>query len=120
MNSVSVEKTAWPEHAAAPNTHNRVLEIMMNHLQNSGHLQVCDIPCGSGAFSRRLANAGMDVTSVDIEAVRPFLFDEEKRILADANSALPFDDGHFDAVVSIEGIEHLENPSFLSENVLAL
>jgi SAM-dependent methyltransferase len=54
----------------------------------------------------------MDVTGVDIEAVSPFYFDEDKRVLADANLALPFEDGRFDAMVTIEGIEHLENPSF--------
>jgi SAM-dependent methyltransferase len=37
-------------------------------------------------------------------------------VIADLNARLPFDDGSFDLVVSIETIEHLENPHlFLRE-----
>lgn len=102
----------WPEHAAAPNTHNRMLELVRQYLPDAAGRKVCDLPCGAGAFSARLAELGMDVTAVDIEAVEPFYFDPKRRVLADANLALPFADGEFDAMVSIEGIEHLENPSF--------
>jgi len=100
----------WPEHAAAPNTHNRVLELVQQYLPAG--LKVCDLPCGAGMFSARLSQLGMDVTAVDLEAVEPFYFDKARRVLADANLILPFADGEFDALVSIEGIEHLENPSF--------
>lgn len=102
----------WPEHAAAPNTHNRVLELVRHYLPDAAGKTICDLPCGAGAFSARLAELGANVTAVDIEAVEPFYFDPAKRVLADANLRLPFDDGAFDAMVSIEGIEHLENPSF--------
>lgn len=112
MNKGRNEPGSWSAHAAARNTHNRMLELVAKHLTAPEGLRVCDLPCGAGAFSRRLADLGMDVTSVDIEAVSPFYFDESKRVLADANLALPFDDGRFDAMVTIEGIEHLENPSF--------
>lgn len=102
----------WAEHAAAPNTHNRVMELVRQYLPQAQGLKVCDLPCGAGLFSARLAELGMDVTAVDIEALDPFHFDLQRRVLADANQALPFADGEFDALVSIEGIEHLENPSF--------
>ena len=45
----------WPEHAAAPNTHNRVLELVRQHLGELNGKKVCDLPCGAGAFSARLA-----------------------------------------------------------------
>jgi SAM-dependent methyltransferase len=102
----------WPEHAAAYNTHNRVLEIMQKHLPNLAGLSVLDIPCGAGAFSARLDTLGVNVVPMDIEAVEPFYSDRNKRVLADANQTLPFQDGAFDVLVTIEGIEHLENPSF--------
>jgi 2-polyprenyl-3-methyl-5-hydroxy-6-metoxy-1,4-benzoquinol methylase len=102
----------WPEHAAAPNTHNRVLELVRQYLPQAHGMKVCDLPCGAGMFSARLAQLGAEVTAVDLEAVAPFYFDASRRVLADANLALPFSDGEFDALVSIEGIEHLENPSF--------
>lgn len=102
----------WPEHAAAPNTHNRVLELVKQYFPDAKGVNVCDLPCGAGMFSARLAQLGMNVTAVDLEAVEPFYFDKTRRMLADANLPLPFKDGEFDALVSIEGIEHLENPSF--------
>lgn len=116
MSAVAKEQPQWAEHAAAPNTHNRVLELVRQHLPVAAGLRVCDLPCGAGLFSARLAQLGMDVTAVDIETVEPFQFDRTRLMLADANQQLPFADGQFDAMVSIEGIEHLENPSlFLRE-----
>lgn len=70
--------------------------------------RVLDLPCGSGAFTRRLIDAGYDICAADIalhEAVPADVF-----TAADMNQRLPFDDGAFDAVVSIEGIEHIERP----------
>ena len=102
----------WPAHAAAPNTHNRVLELVRQYFPSLDGVRVCDLPCGAGAFSRRLAELGADIVPVDIAAVEPFLADPARRLLADANQRLPFDDGTFDLFVTIEGIEHLENPSY--------
>lgn len=106
------DQPLWAEHAAAPNTHNRVLELVRQHLSGIEGRKICDLPSGAGAFSARLAQLGADVTAVDIERVEPFRYDPARLTLADANQRLPFDDGAFDAMVSIEGIEHLENPSY--------
>lgn len=104
----------WPEHAAAPNTHKRVYELVRQYLPMGAGKKVADLPCGAGSFSARLAQLGMDVAAVDLEAVEPFYFDKDKRVLADANLPLPFADGELDAMISIEGIEHLENPSMFA------
>lgn len=112
LNDYQTNSDQWPEHAAAPNTHNRVFELVQQYLPEAKGKKVCDLPCGAGAFSARLAQQGMEVTAVDLEAVEPFYYDPTHRVLADGNLALPFADGEFDAMVSIEGIEHLENPSF--------
>ncbi|MBA3033961.1 MAG: methyltransferase domain-containing protein [Gammaproteobacteria bacterium] len=106
----------WPEHAAAHNTHSIMFDLIARHVGNVAGVAICDIPCGAGLFSRRLADAGMQVTAMDIEAVEPYLFDASRRVLGDANQGLPFESAKFDSLVSIEGIEHLENPSgFLRE-----
>lgn len=112
LNQYAKSAAQWPEHAAAPNTHNRVYELVEKYFPESHGKKVCDLPCGAGAFSARLAQRGMQVTSVDLEAVHPFYFDPARRVLADANMPLPFANMEFDALFSIEGIEHLENPSF--------
>lgn len=106
----------WPAHAAAQGTHDRMFNMIIKHIDNVADVTICDVPCGAGMFSRRLADAGMSVTAVDIEAVEPYLFDVSHRVLADANQGLPFESAKFDSLVTIEGIEHLENPTgFLRE-----
>lgn len=102
----------WQEHSAADNTHNRVTEMVAEYLPNLKGKKVCDLPSGAGALSARLASIGLEVTPVDLEKTEPFKYDVSKLVLADANQKLPFADGEFDAMVSVEGIEHLENPSF--------
>lgn len=106
----------WPSHAAAPGTHQKVFDLVQRHLPSPTGMRIADLPCGAGLFAKRLGDLGVDVVPVDIAAVTPFHADPAKRVLADANQPLPFSDGHFDALVTIEGIEHLENPSqFLRE-----
>jgi SAM-dependent methyltransferase len=77
--------------------------------------RVLDLPAGDGSLGRLLEAAAHTVTPAD-------LFPEKLRweghvaVSANMNAVLPFDDARFDAVVSQEGIEHLENPaSFLRE-----
>lgn len=102
----------WPEHAAAHNTHQRVLEMIDRLLPTASGRKALDVPCGAGALSARLAAMGLNVISVDIEAVEPFRHDSKQRVLANANLGLPFPDQEYDLVLSVEGIEHLENPSY--------
>ncbi len=109
-------KADWKPHAAAPNTHQRVLELVRTYLKDKPGARLCDLPCGAGALSAQLAAGGLDVIAVDIAAVEPFKFERERRRLHDCNRGLPFADAELDAVVSVEGIEHLENPTgFLRE-----
>ncbi|MCX7186496.1 MAG: methyltransferase domain-containing protein [Methylophilales bacterium] len=106
----------WPAHAAAFNTHHEMFNMINKHIKYIRGVTICDVPCGAGMFSQRLADIGMEVTALDIEAVEPYLFDASRRVLADANQGLPFESERFDSLVTIEGIEHLENPSeFLRE-----
>jgi SAM-dependent methyltransferase len=69
---------------------------------------VLDIPCGEGAFLERLRGLGLDGHGADLvnRLTRP----GARFTAADMNAPLPFADGTFDAVVCIDGIEHLERP----------
>jgi len=70
--------------------------------------RILDIPAGSGAFTKRLQAANYDVVASDIvshPALPSSLFRQ-----ADMNHSLPFEDMSFDAVVSIEGLEHIQRP----------
>ncbi len=111
-------RTDWPKQAAAAGTHEKVLSVIAGLIPDAakGTIQACDVPCGAGAFSQRLAETGIKVTAVDIAPADVFVFDPARRVLHDCNLGLPFPDQSLDLVVSIEGIEHLENPShFLRE-----
>lgn len=76
---------------------------------------ILDAPAGEGALTRALAERGFRVLGVDIEAhttgAPGGVF-----CRADLNGELPIPGDRFDAVVSVEGIEHLEAPyKFLRE-----
>jgi len=77
--------------------------------------RVLDAACGAGALAGALREEGFDVWGTDVEPAARALLGERFRA-ADLNAPLPWPDAHFDAVLSIEGIEHLENRfAFLRE-----
>jgi len=91
---------------------NAVAEALL--FEEAGLARVLDIPCGEGALTRRLLEKGLEVHSADIEPL--IKVNRENFVRADMDQPLPWPDGHFDAVVSVDGIEHLTRPfDFLSE-----
>lgn len=71
---------------------------------------ILDIPAGAGRLSDRLREEGFKVVSADINDSR------DEYVFADMNRDLPFPDEQFDAVISMEGIEHIINyQGFISE-----
>jgi SAM-dependent methyltransferase len=85
-------------------------------LKKSGGKTVLDLGCGTGRHIIYLAELGFAVYGLDsspegIEASRQWLFN--KKLVADLRvhdmtDRLPFDDGFFDAVVSVQVIHHAE------------
>ncbi|OPY64179.1 MAG: bifunctional 3-demethylubiquinone-9 3-methyltransferase/ 2-octaprenyl-6-hydroxy phenol methylase [Syntrophorhabdaceae bacterium PtaU1.Bin034] len=63
--------------------------------------EILDIPAGAGRLSDRLRKHGFHVVSADINRAR------DDYCFSDMNKPLPFADGRFDAVISMEGIEHI-------------
>lgn len=102
-------RTAGTRHivrASAPaHTHAVVFSLLETALSGG---TVLDIPCGSGVFVRYLAESPFEGVHADIQDFRTIAPDIFRQ--ADMNERLPFDDDAFDAVVSIEGIEHIERP----------
>ena len=73
--------------------------------------RVLDAPCGDGTLARELSAQGWRVWAGDIAPVRLDDVNGVQCLRLDLDQPLPFADGAFDAVVSLEGIEHLLSPA---------
>jgi SAM-dependent methyltransferase len=69
-----------------------------------------DVPAGEGALALRLKYLGYDVKCCDLYPEIFKLLDIEIRS-GNLDSRLPYDDGMFDSIVCVEGLEHIDNPS---------
>jgi 2-polyprenyl-3-methyl-5-hydroxy-6-metoxy-1,4-benzoquinol methylase len=77
--------------------------------------RVLDAPCGSGSLTLALLDAGFDACGADVDPAAGGRLGE-KFHAADLGAGIPCADGSVDLVLSVEGIEHLENPfAFLRE-----
>ena len=87
---------------------------------------VLDVGCGDGNFVHFCANQGAEVTFVDVDADK--IREAEQRLrgtaargihpLVSDTSPLPLPDNHFDKVVAMEVMEHVDCPAdFLAELV---
>ncbi len=90
----------------------RVQELLR---ERPGTLRILDIPAGHGILSARLAETGHAVTAVELAPGR-FAVPSVPCVPASMEERLPFTDGAFDVLVSLEGIEHLRKPyAFVAE-----
>ena len=72
--------------------------------------RVLDVPAGHGSIAHRLERLGFDVSACDLYPEIFELKDVEIR-KGDLDDRLPYDDGSFDHIVCVEGLEHIENPA---------
>ncbi len=96
-----------------PNAVHANFPQVVGMIVDAGHKTVLDLPAGSGALTRLLLERGLNVVSSDLNP-DGFLIPNHACVYADMNTTLPFEDNAFDAMVCIEGIEHIENPHLLA------
>jgi len=70
--------------------------------------RLLDAPCGAGALAAALRERGYRVFGADVDAAAAARLGDALTI-ADLSQPFPWPDRFFDAVLSVEGIEHLEN-----------
>ena len=96
----------------------RRVEMLMADLRPN--MEVLELGCGSGFFTRELVKSRACVTAIDIS---PDLLDLAKRSLPNSNVTfmvenayeMSFDNNRFDAVVGISVLHHLDIDKGLSE-----
>jgi 2-polyprenyl-3-methyl-5-hydroxy-6-metoxy-1,4-benzoquinol methylase len=86
-------------------THRKVLQIFSD-LKERGSL--LEIPAGEGALAWQLQKLGYDVTAGDIDP-NFFKIASIPCLRLDMNQRFPLDDGQFNFVSCVEGIEHLQD-----------
>ena len=68
--------------------------------------KVLEIGAGRGAFTKRLHEAGFDISACDMSG-EGFLYDKVPFREANISQGLPYADSSYDAIVAVEVMEHL-------------
>lgn len=97
------------ERAAAPIAHEAIHDTVVKILAALPRGRALDVPAGEGALAARLKRIGFDVRCCDLYPQIFRLPDVEIK-QGDLSSELPYEDGEFDYVTCLEGLEHIENP----------
>ncbi|TFE71259.1 class I SAM-dependent methyltransferase [Methylacidiphilum caldifontis] len=105
-----IANQAIPKPRAREEIH-RVVTVLIEKLNLPLGSKVLDVPMGPGSLSVFLHRNGYKVYGADIDLNQSATIDPAiVRKRADLNQSIPFEDDFFELVVSLEGIEHLENP----------
>ncbi len=97
------------ERPISPLARDGVHEKVIDYLKDKPRGAVLDIPTGFGALAQKLSIMGYPVSCCDIDPERFAVKDLEVKE-GDLNRTIPYEDGEFDYVCFLEGIEHTENP----------
>lgn len=96
-------------HTVRPLAREATYEKVVEYLSDKPRGKILDIPTGSGALAKRLFDLKFDVTCCDIDPTQ-FFANELTVDQGNLNERIPYDDGQFDYICCLEGIEHTENP----------
>ena len=90
--------------------HQAIHDTVVRLLEKAPKGRLLDIPAGEGALALRLLELGFDVACCDLH---PSIFKLDTVVVSAGNldNRLPYDDAAFDAIVCVEGLEHIENPA---------
>lgn len=105
-NRVDLEWTYGTVALSRGETHDKVIEMMGKEPRG----KVLDVPTGTGILADRLKRMGFEVSCCDINPSY-FSAPDLKVEVGDLNHSIPYGDHSFDYLISIDGIEHTENPS---------
>jgi len=83
------------------------IEKILPHLDKD--MKILDLGCGDGWLTKYLRSKGYDSLGVDSH------FTDNPPFYRGIASKIPFDDGHFDCIIMIEVIEHIEPSSCYDE-----
>jgi 2-polyprenyl-3-methyl-5-hydroxy-6-metoxy-1,4-benzoquinol methylase len=101
-----------------------VLNILAKLPWPAGERRVFELGCGNGSFAKIMSNHGYAVTAVDIsvDGIRLAMssFPEIRFCNASAYDDLSKKFGKFNAVVSLEVVEHIFEPRKYAANVYGL
>ncbi len=101
-----------PSHQG-PNSVHMTRVAVAELVAQAGHRLVLDLPAGTGALTQLLLDRGIEVVSADL-CPEGFVVPGRICLQADLNERLPLESDRFDAMVCVEGIEHIENPHLLA------
>jgi ubiquinone biosynthesis O-methyltransferase len=101
--------------------YNNVINLLKNKIGSLNGKKILDVGCGDGVLSYLVAKQGAEVSGIGYSDIAiEFAKEKSKRLKIDFKQGsayeLPFKDNSFDAVISSDVIEHLEDvPTYLSE-----
>jgi SAM-dependent methyltransferase len=101
--------TVGADRAPVPIARLEIHETVARILDPFPRGKLLDVPAGEGALSSRLSKAGFSVQACDLYPEIFRLLDIEVR-RGDLSGVLPYNDGEFQYITCLEGLEHIENP----------
>jgi SAM-dependent methyltransferase len=90
--------------------HVAIHETVENILRDAERGSLLDVPSGEGALAKRLQDLGFDVSCCDLYP-QIFKLNGVENRRGNLDEKLSYEDGSFDYVVCVEGLEHIENPA---------
>jgi len=93
---------------ALPGIHEHFYTLFKSYYPEGAGINVLDAGAGHGAFSKKLFEDGFETKACDLFP-ELFYFDQIECIKADVSKELPYTSSLFDAVVSVEVMEHIHD-----------